>query len=92
MFRLAMARISVEDCIRQVPNRFDLVHLAAVRTKQLVRGARPLVVVENRETVTALREIAAGRVRPVFAEPQGKPSPELPVQPARGPAPGRRAA
>jgi DNA-directed RNA polymerase subunit omega len=57
-----MARITVEDCMEHVENRFELVHLAAKRTKQLVKGARPLVKSTNKEVVTALREIAAGEV------------------------------
>jgi DNA-directed RNA polymerase subunit omega len=69
-----MARITVEDCIQQVPNRFELVRLAAVRTMQLVRGAKPLMATDDRETVTALREIAAGRVRSLLAEPQRPPT------------------
>jgi len=58
-----MARITVEDCLRKVPNRFELVLLAAERAKQLFRGAKPLLVTGNREIITALREIAAGVVR-----------------------------
>jgi len=69
-----MARISVEDCLRRVPNRFELVRLASVRTKQLARGARALVSTDDRDTVTALREIAAGVVRPVFADPVEEPA------------------
>ena len=57
-----MARITVEDCMAHVENRFELVHLAAKRTKQLVKGARPLVKSNNKEVVTALREIAAGEI------------------------------
>jgi DNA-directed RNA polymerase subunit omega len=57
-----MARITVEDCMEHVENRFELVHLAAKRTKQLVKGARPLVKSTNKEVVTALREIAAGEI------------------------------
>ena len=57
-----MARITVEDCIDKVENRFELVHLAAKRSKQLVKGARPVVKSANREIVTSLREIAAGEV------------------------------
>jgi len=64
-----MARITVEDCIQRVPNRFDLVQMAAIRTKQLKKGARPLVEGEgNKEVVTALREIAAGRVEADYPE------------------------
>jgi DNA-directed RNA polymerase subunit omega len=57
-----MARITVEDCLEQVPNRFELVLSAAKRAKQLLKGARPLVESDNKEVVTALREIAAARV------------------------------
>ncbi len=57
-----MARITVEDCMDKVENRFELVHLAAKRSKQLVKGSRPMVKSSNREVVTSLREIAAGEV------------------------------
>ncbi len=60
-----MARITIEDCVEQVGNRFGLVVMVSVRTKQLMRGARPLVKPgENRHVVTALREVAAGQVKP----------------------------
>ncbi|HSR11536.1 MAG TPA: DNA-directed RNA polymerase subunit omega [Thermodesulfobacteriota bacterium] len=59
-----MARISVEDCLRAVPNRFALVLLAAARTKQLYKGSEPRVKTDNKEIVLALREIAAGKVEP----------------------------
>jgi DNA-directed RNA polymerase subunit omega len=58
-----MARITVEDCLERVPNRFELVLLAARRAKQLLKGARPLAESDNKEIVTALREIAADKVR-----------------------------
>ena len=58
-----MARITIEDCTERVPNRFHLVQMAAIRTKQLKKGARALVQSDgNKEVVTALREIAAGYV------------------------------
>ena len=57
-----MARITVEDCLDNVPNRFELVLAAARRAKQLLKGARPLVESHNKELVTALREIAAAKV------------------------------
>lgn len=57
-----MARITVEDCLGKVDNRFGLIHLAAKRVRQLKRGAEPLVVCKNRDIVVALREIAAGEV------------------------------
>jgi len=60
-----MARITVEE---HVPNRFELVLLAARRAKQLLKGARPLVESDNKEIVTALREVAAERVRLEYAE------------------------
>ena len=54
-----MARITVEDCLEHVENRFDLVLLAARRARQISRGADPLVPAENdKPTVIALREIA----------------------------------
>lgn len=59
-----MARITVEDCLRQIPNRFLLVMIAAKRTKQLYKGAQPLIENKagNKKVVLALREIAAGRI------------------------------
>ena len=62
-----MARITVEDCLDQVPNRFELVLLAARRAKQLLKGARPFVESDNKEIVTALREIADNKVRLEYA-------------------------
>lgn len=58
-----MARITVEDCLEQLPNRFSLVLVSAERTKQLLRGAGAMIDKENdnKEVVTALREIAAGK-------------------------------
>src|ERR1043166_380395 len=58
-----MARITVEDCLERVPNRFELVLLAARRAKQLLKGARPLVESDNKEIVQALREVAEEKVR-----------------------------
>ena len=57
-----MARITVEDCLAQIPNRFELVVVAARRAKDLLKGAPPLVDSDNKEVVTALREVAAGKV------------------------------
>jgi DNA-directed RNA polymerase subunit omega len=59
-----MARVTVEDCLEHVENRFALVILAAQRARQLMKKAPQLVPSRNRPAVTALREIAAGRVRP----------------------------
>jgi len=62
-----MARITIEDCTEVVPNRFHLVQMAAIRTKQLKKGARSLVQNdENKEVVTSLREIAAGFIKPDY--------------------------
>ena len=63
-----MARITVEDCLDRVPNRFELVLLAARRAKQLLKGARPLAESDNKEIVTALREVAADKVRLQYAD------------------------
>ena len=57
-----MARVTVEDCLEKVGNRFALVILAAERARQLSKGARPLVRCDNKPAVTALREIAEGKV------------------------------
>ncbi len=60
-----MARVTIEDCTERVTNRFGLVLMAAVRAKQLKRGAHALVKAEgNRHVVVSLREIAAGYVKP----------------------------
>jgi len=58
-----MARVTVEDCLEKVPNRFALVVLAAERARQIARGAGALVDCDNKPAVTALREIAAGTVQ-----------------------------
>jgi DNA-directed RNA polymerase subunit omega len=57
-----MARVTVEDCLEREENRFALVILAAHRTRQIMKGAQPLVHSKNKAAVTALREIAAGHV------------------------------
>jgi DNA-directed RNA polymerase subunit omega len=57
-----MARITVEDCLEHVENRFALVYTTSKRTKELIRGATPLYKCDNKEIVTALREIAALKV------------------------------
>ena len=61
-----MARVTVEDCLTNVDNRFELVMLATKRARQIaVQGAEPLVDEENdKPTVVALREIADGLVTP----------------------------
>jgi DNA-directed RNA polymerase subunit omega len=58
-----LARVTVEDCLEKVNNRFALVILGAERARQLANGGRPLVHCDNKPAVTALREIAKGTVR-----------------------------
>ena len=59
-----MARITIEDCMEHVPNRFHLVRMASIRAKQLKKGALPLLTSEdNKVVVMSLREIAAGLVK-----------------------------
>lgn len=57
-----MARITVEDCLARVDNRFAIIHLAAQRVRQLNRGSRRTITCKNENIVAALREIAAGQV------------------------------
>ena len=69
-----MARITVEDCLRKVESRFELVILAARRAKMIMKGAKPLVESDNRSIVMALREVAAGKVKFKHPEDKGKSS------------------
>jgi DNA-directed RNA polymerase subunit omega len=57
-----MARVTVEDCLEREENRFALVVLASQRTRQLMKGSPSFVQSKNKAAVTALREIAAGKV------------------------------
>jgi DNA-directed RNA polymerase subunit omega len=57
-----MARITVEDCLSKVDNRFAIIHLAAQRVRQLNRGSTRTLTCKNENIVAALREIAAGQV------------------------------
>jgi len=60
-----MARITVDDCLKNIPNRFQLTLVAAVRARQIAGGSDPLVSMHglrDKPTVIALREIAAGKV------------------------------
>jgi DNA-directed RNA polymerase subunit omega len=57
-----MARITVEDCLNKVNNRFTIIHMAARRVRQLRKGAEPTVSAKNKDVVVALREIAAGNI------------------------------
>ena len=67
-----MARVTVEDCLDQVENRFALVHAAAQRAKLLFKGSNPLILCKNKEIVTALREIAEGKVCLPETEEEGE--------------------
>ena len=57
-----MARITVEDCLKKIPNRFQMVLAAAYRASQLTQGHAPKVEAKDKPAVLALREIAAGEV------------------------------
>ena len=59
-----MARITIEDCLAKIPSRFQLVHMAAKRVRQIREGSEYLVSSpKNEDIVVALREIAADKVR-----------------------------
>ncbi len=55
-----MARITVEDCLSKIPNRFNLTLAATYRARELAQGHEPRLESKDKPTVTALREIAAG--------------------------------
>lgn len=73
-----MARITVEDCLTNIDNLFDLVLLAAKRSRQLANGAEARVEWQNdKPTVVALREIAEGQITlDLLNEPDPEPDPE----------------
>ncbi len=71
-----MARISIEDCLDKVDNRFALVIAAANRAKKLLKGDEPLLKCDNKENVTALREIAKGLVDVKLGTPEEDESSE----------------
>ncbi|HKC15562.1 MAG TPA: DNA-directed RNA polymerase subunit omega, partial [Steroidobacteraceae bacterium] len=70
-----MARVTVEDCLQNVDNLFQLVLLASQRARRLANGAEATVPVDNdKATVLALREIAAGNITPeMLREPEAEP-------------------
>ena len=76
-----MARITVEDCQERVENRFLLVQMAIKRVRQYREGYEPLVESRNKEAVTALREIAAGKIFPEdmsqYSMPAGETQPDM---------------
>ena len=57
-----MARVTVEDCLENVTDRFTLIHMTAKRVRQLRKGIEPTITRKNKDVVVALREIAAGNV------------------------------
>lgn len=64
-----MARITVEDCLENIENIFEMVLVAAKRARRVAHGADPMVEVENdKPTVIALREIAAGHITPAILD------------------------
>jgi DNA-directed RNA polymerase subunit omega len=73
-----MARVTVEDCLQNVDNLFQLVLLASQRARRLANGAEPTVPLENdKPTVVALREIAAGTITPeMLLEAESAPQPD----------------
>ena len=58
-----MARITVEDCLQKVNNRFTLIHMASKRVRQLRKGDEPTIDSKNRDIVVSLREVAAGNIK-----------------------------
>ena len=73
-----MARVTVEDCLENVDNRFELVLVASKRARQLSMGAEPLVEVENdKPTVLALREIAENKINKSVLEEEVVPQDDI---------------
>ena len=92
-----MARVSIEDCLNYMENRFALVAVASDRTRKIMKGASTFVHSKNKEAVTALREIADGHIvardpmasapAPVAAEAvEVTPAAEAPAQVVEQPA------
>jgi DNA-directed RNA polymerase subunit omega len=72
-----MARITVEDCLDNIGNIFEMVLVAAKRARRIAHGADPMVELENdKPTVVALREIAEGLVTPAILEEIDQPAAE----------------
>ncbi len=77
-----MARITVEDCVSNIENIFEMVLVASKRARRIAHGAEPMVEVENdKPTVLALREIAEGHITPAILEEVDVPTPEEFMQP-----------
>ena len=72
-----MARITVEDCLDNIDNIFEMVLVAAKRARRIAHGAEPMVDLENdKPTVIALREIADGHVSPAILDEVEQPPAE----------------
>lgn len=69
-----MARVTVEDCLKHIDNRFGLVHAGSMRARQLEKGAQRLFPSKNKNIVHALREIAEGEVEVIPEEKQRDPA------------------
>ena len=77
-----MARITVEDCLSNIDNIFEMVLVAAKRARRLAHGADALVELENdKPTVIALREIADGHITPAILEEIDQPATDEFMQP-----------
>jgi DNA-directed RNA polymerase subunit omega len=77
-----MARITVEDCLDNIDNIFEMVLVAAKRARRIAHGAEPLVERENdKPTVVALREIAGGHVTPAILDEIEQPAADDFMQP-----------
>ena len=77
-----MARITVEDCVENIDNIFEMVLVAAKRARRIAHGAEPMVELENdKPTVLALREIADGLVTPTILEEIEQPATDELMQP-----------
>ena len=81
-----MARITVEDCLENIDNIFEMVLVAAKRARRIAHGADPMVELENdKPTVIALREIADGHVTPAILEEIDQPAVDELMNPAEPP-------
>lgn len=78
-----MARVTVEDCLKKIPNRFELVLCAAYRARQISQGYAPKVDAKDKPTVVALREIAEGKTGKEMRKFPAK----TPLNPFTGPVP-----
>ena len=77
-----MARITVEDCVKNIDNLFEMVLVASKRARRIAHGADPMVEAENdKPTVLALREIAEGHVTTSILEEVDIPTPDEFMQP-----------